>query len=283
MIAHCLVAGQFTIPSHFTVHSMHCYFVLAGDSEIPVIYHVNRVREGKSFATRTVQAKQKGRCIFTTTISFTHDNSETAVITHTTPLPKGIKPPPNDGEIVEMMRANKGRPFLSSRFKASNAESNNPHERKARQWIKAVGKISPGTGYKTHISALAYMSDSYFIGSVPMIHGVLRHWPKPEELSSQLSSEAESSKRNKRAGVVSMLVSLDHTIYFHQARGFMADEWIFAEVSSPWSGDGRAVVTQHMFARDGTLIATCFQEVRLLLSRRYYIDKSIGSCENATR
>jgi hypothetical protein len=54
---------------------MHCYFVLAGDSEIPVLYHVERVREGRSFMTRTVQARQRGKCIFTTTLSFMREGS----------------------------------------------------------------------------------------------------------------------------------------------------------------------------------------------------------------
>lgn len=58
-----------------------------------------------------------------------------------------------------------------------------------------------------------------------------------------------------------MMVSLDHSIYFHEPRGFRADEWMFTEMASPWSGDGRGVVQQHIFAADGTLVATCFQEV----------------------
>lgn len=64
-----------TVPSDFAVHSMHCYFVLAGDSEIPILYHVERVRDGRSFITRTVQARQRGRPIFTTTLSFSKRNS----------------------------------------------------------------------------------------------------------------------------------------------------------------------------------------------------------------
>ena len=54
---------------------MHCYFVLAGDAEIPILYHVERVREGNSFMTRTVQARQRGKCIFTTTMSFVREGS----------------------------------------------------------------------------------------------------------------------------------------------------------------------------------------------------------------
>lgn len=64
-----------TVPADFAVHSMHCYFVLAGDSEIPILYHVERVRDGRSFVTRTVQARQRGRPIFTTTLSFSRVGS----------------------------------------------------------------------------------------------------------------------------------------------------------------------------------------------------------------
>ena len=83
VIAQCLSAAQKTIPppspanNHavFLIHSMHCYFVLAGDSAVPILYHVEKVRDGKSFVTRTVQARQKGKCIFTTTLSFVKEGS----------------------------------------------------------------------------------------------------------------------------------------------------------------------------------------------------------------
>lgn len=82
-----------TVPSDFAVHSMHCYFVLAGDSEIPILYHVERVRDGRSFVTRTVQARQRGRPIFTTTLSFSKANSGgKKKIEHATPKP-GIAMP----------------------------------------------------------------------------------------------------------------------------------------------------------------------------------------------
>jgi acyl-CoA thioesterase II len=59
-----------------------------------------------------------------------------------------------------------------------------------------------------------------------------------------------------------MMVSLDHTIYFHNPRSFRADEWIFTEMETTWAGDGRGLVYQRMYTRDGTLIASCVQEVR---------------------
>jgi acyl-CoA thioesterase 8 len=250
------------VPSNFTVHSMHCYFVLAGDSEIPVMYYVEHVREGRSFATRTVQARQRGKCIFTTTMSFVREDSGGATtISHAIPLPDGLPPPPHDDDIDEIGKATFGRPFVSQQVEILNTESDNPHEKKTRQWIKAAGRISPDAGHQTHISALAYMSDSYFIGTISRIHGLARYLI-PE---SKKGAKGSSEKKKPRARI-GMMVSLDHTIYFHQPRKFRADEWMFAEMSSPWSGDGRGVVTQHMFARDGTLVATCFQEVSLLLA-----------------
>ena len=100
VIAQCLAAAQRTVPppsaanNHavFLIHSMHCYFVLAGDSSIPILYHVERVREGKSFLTRTVQARQKGKCIFTTTASFMREGSGGDItVDHGWDMPHGVK------------------------------------------------------------------------------------------------------------------------------------------------------------------------------------------------
>jgi acyl-CoA thioesterase 8 len=87
-IAQTLSAAQKTVSNDFTVHSMHCYFVLAGNADIPIIYHVERVRSGKSFATRTVQARQRGKVIFTTTMSFVRQNSGgEQLVEHVHPMP----------------------------------------------------------------------------------------------------------------------------------------------------------------------------------------------------
>jgi acyl-CoA thioesterase 8 len=65
---------------------------------------------------------------------------------------------------------------------------------------------------------------------------------------------------------IGMMVSLDHTIYFHNPRSFRADEWIFTEMETPWAGDGRGLVFQRMYTQDGTLIASCVQEVSFMSS-----------------
>jgi hypothetical protein len=128
------------------------------------------------------------------------------------------------------------------------------------------------------------MSDSFFIGTVAKVQDVTR-FGSPEALKKALSKlknpsdlDAESiatylkevvelEKRLKSQTVpiskhreIGMMVSLDHTIYFHN-RNFKADEWIFTEMSSPWADDGRGLVMQKMWSMDGTLIATCVQEV----------------------
>lgn len=279
VIAQCLAAAQRTVPSNFTVHSMHCYFVLAGDSEIPVMYYVEHVREGKSFATRTVQARQRGKAIFTTTMSFVRENSGgKKTVQHAVPLPDDIKPPRG-----ESLGDSGGSPFISHRIEILNKDSKFPHEKKTRQWIKARGRISDAGGHQAHLSALAYMSDSYFIGTVSRVHDLWRFGApsnaKMAEKGENGNLDADTKHRenyirrlkefegfgddldNKQGRPeIGMMVSLDHSIYFHEPRRFRADEWMFTEMSSPWSGDGRGVVQQHMFTADGTLVATCFQE-----------------------
>ena len=123
VIAQCLSAAQRTVLPSFSVHSMHCYFVLAGDPGIPIVYHVERVREGRSFATRTVQARQRGRPIFTTTMSFVKEGAGGGtVVKHAAKMPADLEGPWEDGgdggkgALVGWMAGivNGGSAFLSS-------------------------------------------------------------------------------------------------------------------------------------------------------------------------
>lgn len=312
-IAQCLSAAQFTIPAHeYTVHSMHCYFVLAGNSEIPILYHVERVRDGRSFITRTVQARQRGRCIFTTTISFMRTGSGgERTVDHASKMPtREDCPPPPDGNDESEMSGLKDddRPFESVRCAVKNISDNlkEPQDKLLRQWIRARGKISdcppnvredeimrgerlnqPGDNHQAHLSALAYMSDSYFIGTVARVHNLMRFANRrniERTLKSFIGSESEKEAMKKyleqiakeeaeeNNGVkpddrrIGMMVSLDHSIFFHNPRAFRADEWMLTEMESPWAGDGRGLVFQRIWSKDGTLIATCTQEgcVRLM-------------------
>ncbi|OLN96507.1 Acyl-coenzyme A thioesterase 8 [Colletotrichum chlorophyti] len=273
VIAQCLASAQKTVPNDFFVHSCHCYFLLAGSSEIPILFHVERVRDGRSFATRTVQARQRGRCIFTTTVSFVKEGSGgEKQLRHAAPLPNGVRAPPTEwnGE-PEWSRHS---PFQTYRIQMVGGEDARPDEVRSQNWVRARGRISVSGGHQAHLNALAYMSDSYFIGTVGRIHKLWRFPFKPEEfddLPPELKEQVERLNEfegNTESGVeywkgrprLGMMVSLDHSIYFHEPRRVRADEWMFTEMESPWSGDGRGVVLQKIFGADGTLLATCVQE-----------------------
>jgi acyl-CoA thioesterase 8 len=287
---------------------MHCYFVLAGNAEIPVIYHVEHVRDGRSFITRTVQARQRGNVIFTTTMQFVRSNAGgKELLEHTSQMPY-VPGPKEEAEFGEL-RLPQGvdGPFMSQRIDILNNDSPQPATKRTRQWIRARGTISEGGGHEAHLAALAYMSDSYFIGTISRIHKLWRiPRPVPRETKESTSTSPaalsappqkgddtildddvlaalrDGDDEQKKAGMeeyiknrfrprklrpqVGMMVSLDHTIYFHNPRSFRADEWIFTEMESPWAGDGRGLVIQKMWTRGGVLIATCVQEVSSFFS-----------------
>jgi acyl-CoA thioesterase 8 len=334
-IAQCLAAAQATIPPDFTIHSMHCYFVLAGNSSIPILYHVERVRDGKSFATRTVQARQRGKPIFTTTMSFAREGSGGRpghLVEHQVPMPTDTVCPPDGvgnnekGYIRPRELGNMDdTPFESVRCMVG--KGGKPETKRLRQWIRARGRISDapirmaferdstsgpteagimradgsekrdgvvekGHNHQAHLNALAYMSDSYFIGTVARVHNLMRFSSRrsmdktmesftgseeekkamKDYLETIAKEEAEENAQFQHSGdtrQIGMMVSLDHLIFFHNPRAFRADEWMLTEMDSPWAGDGRGLVFQRIWTKDGILIATCVQEgvVRLAEER----------------
>ncbi|KAI5860629.1 Thioesterase/thiol ester dehydrase-isomerase [Durotheca rogersii] len=287
VIAQTLAAAQRTVPHDFVVHSYHCFFVLAGDSSVPILYHVERVREGRSFCTRTVQARQRGHAIFTVTCSFVREGSGGAeAVTHAASPSLAVAarllrdPPPDDYEDPRFLRDGHAAddPFQTCRRRPNDGEEAEeearrpPEQKRVWQWVRARGRISDEGGLAAHLSALAYVSDSYFIGTVSRIHRLWRY-PVPLEDVTRLDPEVREHLRElndwegygkleeyKDRPEVGMMVSLDHSIYFHNPRKVRADEWMFTEMESPWAGDGRGVVTQKIYSKDGTLLATAFQE-----------------------
>ncbi|KAH6628274.1 thioesterase-like superfamily-domain-containing protein [Chaetomium tenue] len=299
VIAMCLAAAQRTLAPDFLVHSCHCYFLLAGASELPILFHVEQVRDGRSFATRTVQARQRGRCIFTTTISFVRDTSggggstnseeeggeggkatpkrkQIAEVSHASAIPRGadglpLQPPPDDyaGEPELISQG----PFQGARIEVVDVGGGDdkPGEKVTRQWVRARGKIAGGQA--AQLEALAYVSDSYFIGTITRIHKLWRFPFKAEDYDQlpedlrlkvktlhQWEGMGEDPREMVGRPTIGMMVSLDHTIYFHEPTKVRADDWMLTEMQSPWAGDGRGVVMQKIFSKDGTLLATCVQE-----------------------
>ncbi|KAM3460374.1 hypothetical protein NHJ6243_005982 [Beauveria neobassiana] len=283
VIAQCLASAQKTVPADFLVHSCHCYFLLAGSGTTPILFHVERVRDGRSFATRTVQARQRGRCIFTTTISFTREGSAGAgQVHHAAALPGGVTAPPEDWDGEPEWEKHSPVQSLTVPWSdvADNDESVPMDQRRHLRWSRMRGTISDEGGHQAHLNALAYMSDSWFIGTVSRLHRLWRmpfapaDVPElPDTVRTQVQAILESDGFGRGGGGdddevaewekrprLGMMVSLDHSIYFHEPKRVRADEWMLSEMQSPWSGDGRGFVVQKIFGRDGTLLASCMQE-----------------------
>ena len=160
-------------------------------------------------------------------------------------------------------------------------EDPRPHAQRPQSWLQCRGKLSEAGGINAHLSAMAYMSDSWFIGTVSRVQKLSRFAQHSESTQPFLKRVAmEEQEENARKGAVppkyeilsntkpappgakiGMMVSLDHTIYFHRPRDVRADEWMFSEMESPWGGDGRGLVIQRIWNKNGKLVATCVQEV----------------------
>jgi len=174
------------------------------------------------------------------------------MLSHAEPLPTSLSKPEDcsDGtaEAAELVRKGiiseasfkagiahrASDPFERRPMQVLNDSNDSPaeiHTKRVRSWVRAKGRISAPKGGAAHLEALAYMSDSWFIGTVGRAH---------------------------KATDIGMMVSLDHTIYFHAP--FRADEWMLMDVLTPWTGDQRGLVQQRIMAQDGTLLATCYQE-----------------------
>jgi acyl-CoA thioesterase 8 len=187
---------------------MHCYFVLAGNAEIPIMYHVEKVRDGRSFATRTVQARQRGRPIFTTTMSFVRENSGGSErVEHAVDMP-AVPGPSEDLDIPQQDNS----PFQSQRIHILNHESGRPQDKKTRQWIKARGKISPSGGHQAHLSALAYMSDSYFIGTVSRVHRLWRFSTSDKDGKSTIDNSVLEKLRDMDDDTLRRMQGMDEDV-----------------------------------------------------------------------
>ncbi|PWW79862.1 Thioesterase/thiol ester dehydrase-isomerase [Tuber magnatum] len=257
VIAQALAVAQKTVPPGMKIHSMHCYFILAGNNTVPIIYHVENIRAGRSYATRSVHAKQKGQTIFTMTSSFTRPISEDTdepkrTVQHSTQFPKEVPAPEDcptgaqtisewlsegriDAEVAELLREREASDPFEFRKAGivSDTPGTDPTHKIQRQWVRVRGNISDE---EAHLPALAYFSDSFFLGTVSRVNPQARY------------------------GKVGMMLSLDHTIYFHNARKTRMDRWLLVEYDSPWAADERALVTQRIWDPEVGLLATCYQE-----------------------
>ncbi len=240
------VIGQALVAAHRTVedrpaHSLHGYFLREGDPAVPILYEVDRIRDGKSFSTRRVVAIQHGQAIFSMAVSF---HRPEAGLEHQLPMPE-VPPPeqlPSEAELKERLigrlppqvkaywereRPIEIRPVDLSRYLS-------PEKRAPSQfvWIRANGTL--GDDLALNQCVLAYASDFTLLDTALIAHGRFVFDP------------------------ALMLASLDHAIWFH--RRFRVDDWLLYAQDSPSSSGGRAFCRGTLFTREGLLVASTAQE-----------------------
>ena len=240
VIGQALVAAYRTIEGRFA-HSLHAYFLRAGDPAVPIIYEVDRIRDGGSFSTRRVVAIQHGQAIFSMGVSF-HKHEEG--LTHQTAMPE-VPPPealPSEAKLKkhlmerlpEELRAywEHERPIEIRPVDLSRYVSPEPRAPTQQVWIKATGEL--GDDLALNQCVLAYASDFTLLDTALIAHGRFVFDPDL------------------------MLASLDHAIWFH--RPFRIDDWLLYVQDSPSSAGNRAFCRGTLFTRSGELVASAAQE-----------------------
>lgn len=223
-------------------HSMHAYFLRPGDPSKQIVYEVDPIRDGRSFTTRRVVAKQDGRAIFNTSISF-HIHEEG--LSHQIDMP--IVEQPEDLQSdhdfwLDMAQKHPGKfqtPMVESiERKAINRRDYidpQPTEPEQYAWFRALGDL--GDDITRHQTVLAYMSDFALLGTALCPHPYTGH-----------SSDMQ-------------MASLDHALWFH--RDFRADEYLLYAMDSPSAWGSRGFSRGSFYNREGVLVASSAQESML--------------------
>ncbi|XP_047336218.1 acyl-CoA hydrolase 2-like isoform X2 [Impatiens glandulifera] len=220
-----LAAATKTVDCLKLVHSLHAYFLLIGDYNIPVIYQVYRIRDGKSFATRKVDAIQKGNVVFTLLASFqllSMEELREKRITNPR-LPRTYRNKVASSDFIPWP--------IEIRFcQPNNATNQTKAAPSLRYWFRAKGKLSDDPAL--HRCVAAYASDFIFLSV-----SLNPHRKKDLKLTS---------------------VSLDHAMWFH--RPFRADDWLLFSIVSPAANNARGFCSGQMFNRNGELVVSLIQE-----------------------
>jgi acyl-CoA thioesterase-2 len=249
------VVGQALVAACRTVdvaerppHSLHAYFLLPGDPKVPIIYEVDRIRDGKSFTTRRVIAIQHGQAIFSMAVSFHRDEPG---MTHQAKMPDVPKPEdlPSETEIKERVL-----PMMPDPVRCYY-ERERPIELRPVEYARYLGKPIADGRFNIWIRATGTLPDE------PAIHQcVLAYASDMTLLDSALIPHGRSVFDKNIMGA-----SLDHALWLH--RPFRADEWLLYAQDSPNLHGARGFSRGLIFTQDGTLVASVAQE-GLLRERR---------------
>lgn len=239
--AQALVAAGRTVLGR-TAHSLHGYFLRPGDPAVPVLYTVDRIRDGQSFTTRRVVAVQRGQAIFNMSVSF--QIAETGYEHQQLPMPEA--PPPESlptwAERAERARdllppgsfpwVRGERPIDLRHVAAPTFLGGEPRSGGNLVWFRAASRL-PEDPF-LHLCVVTYASDMSLLDTVVLPHG-----------------------RSGPLGAV-MMASLDHALWFHHA--VRADEWLLYAQDSPAAAGARGFARGSIFTRDGRLVASVAQE-----------------------
>jgi len=239
-----LVAAGRTVPSERPVHSLHAYFLRPGDPQVPIVYQVDRVRDGRSFTTRRVVSVQHGEVIFILSASF---QAPEEGFEHQMPMPSAPDPEtlPTFQERYAPYRDelagwySRPRPidvrYVGDVPRAAvdrAARNEGPQEPRSQVWMRTDGPLPDDA--LLHVCAVTYASDMTLLDSVLLSHGVA--WSTGQILGA----------------------SLDHAMWFH--RPFRADEWFLYDQDSPSASGSRGLARGEIFTRDGRLAVSVVQE-----------------------
>ncbi len=241
VLGQALAAAQRTVDSAREAHSLHAYFLRAGDTDAPIVYNVERARDGGSFSSRRVVAIQHGQPILTGSVSF---QIPEVGVEHQTSMPE--VPAPEDIEPMSPWPAEELNrlPVKLQRWLGIDGpfefrqvwprDERHPAKRPPIQhiWFKLISPISDAASL--HRTLLAYASDFHLIGTATLPHGI-----------SYLTDHVQ-------------MASLDHALWFH--RPFRVDEWLLYSFDSPTAQGGRGLARGQIFSRDGRLVASSAQE-----------------------
>jgi acyl-CoA thioesterase II len=238
--AQALIAAVRTIDEGYLPHSMHSYFLRPGDYTVPIIYDVERLREGRSFGTRRVVARQHGRPIYFQTVSFQRPEGG---FEHQDVMPD-VGPPESGIDFIDLIRSG-GRvegealadewSALDVRYlgNSSTGHIEDPmHPARAQAWVRVRGDLSDDP--HEHMATFTYASDMTLLGAALVPHGVNFGTPGMQ------------------------VASLDHSIWFH--RPFRADQWWLYDQTSPSASGARGLVLARVFDASGRLVASVAQE-----------------------
>jgi len=234
-----MVAAGRTVPADRPVHSLHAYFIRAGDPAVPIVYTVDRVRDGRSFSTRRVSAIQHGKTIFTLSASFHRPEPGPE---HADPMPAAPPPEtiePNVARLARLLGPDRMRPHMHpidvrsvGPLSAEAARDRSLRTTSNLVWLRVDAEL--GDDPLLHVCLMTYASDMTLLDSVLTGHGLF--WQDGQTSGA----------------------SLDHAMWFH--RPFRADRWLLYAQESPAAYGARGLARGQVFSESGELVVSVMQE-----------------------